>query len=215
MPPKHPLMSPLHSLLDRLHPLFTCCASCGEIARRGRGYVCGSLSPDFSVDCVILPASGASPSRRHLAGETRKHLPWLRHIHRIEASPPSHSGRIAENGESNAQNDSQSGTAVKTDEQQLGRPRPERFLSGLTDLSEHFLVLPETLPANALVSSDGAFRRLAIQDFFTPNGIPLLRVRETALLSSRETAFSCFMSERGLKDEPRLCFATLLPALTR
>ncbi len=85
MPVLHSFASPLHALLDRLHPLFTCCASCGEIRHGGRGYLCGSLTPDFAVDGVILSAGDGNGNEQADADSLKHRFPWLRRVHVAES----------------------------------------------------------------------------------------------------------------------------------
>jgi len=66
---------PVRSLLVKLHPYVSCCASCGEIKVPLEGRLCTSLTPAFQVDGVLL---GATPTD---AAAVRRTLPWLRHVH--------------------------------------------------------------------------------------------------------------------------------------
>ena len=69
------LLHPLRSLLVKLHPYFSCCASCGEIKTPLDGRLCTSLAPDFSVDGVLL--GGTEQEAENL----KRSMPWLRRVH--------------------------------------------------------------------------------------------------------------------------------------
>lgn len=70
-----PLIHPLRSLLVKLHPYFSCCASCGEIKTPLEGRLCTSLAPDFPVDGVVLGGTAEQ------ADSLKRTMPWLRRVH--------------------------------------------------------------------------------------------------------------------------------------
>lgn len=191
MPVKHLLLAPLRLLCDALHPLYTCCASCGEIAYPGRGYLCASLKPDFAVDAVLLPAS-AGKGPETAAKALAKELPWLRRVHVARGPLPDAGAAPAGAGES---------------------------LFSFPDLAEHFLVVHEQggKPCFVPPRCGSAPRRVApgALDFFTANGIPLLVPGDSGLPEEALRPFADFMAERGLAFCPRLRFARHLPALSR
>ena len=78
--PLHRFTRPLRSLLVKLHPYVSCCASCGEIKVPLEGRLCTSLAPAFSVDGVLLEASPEE------AAAVRLKMPWLRHVHAANSS---------------------------------------------------------------------------------------------------------------------------------
>ena len=61
----------------KLHPYFSCCASCGEIKTPLEGRLCTSLTPSFEVDGVLFGADEA------LAASVRAAMPWLRRVHTV------------------------------------------------------------------------------------------------------------------------------------
>lgn len=79
-------MRPLRSLLVKLHPYVSCCASCGEIKTPLQGRLCTSLKPAFPVDAVLFgPPPDAAAAVRHA-------LPWLRRVHGRDAVPAARAG---------------------------------------------------------------------------------------------------------------------------
>jgi hypothetical protein len=62
-------------LLVKLHPYFSCCASCGEIRTPLDGRLCTSLAPDFPVDGVLPGAT------QQEAEAVQRAMPWLRRVH--------------------------------------------------------------------------------------------------------------------------------------
>ena len=77
------ILSPVRSLLVKLHPYFSCCASCGEIKMPLNGRLCTSLSPDFPVDAVL---PGGTEQE---AAKLRHAMPWLRRLHTVQNASPS------------------------------------------------------------------------------------------------------------------------------
>ena len=73
---------PLRSLLVKLHPYFSCCASCGEIKIPLGGRLCTSLAPDFPVDGVLLGATAQESE------EVKRAMPWLRRVHTAPRAAP-------------------------------------------------------------------------------------------------------------------------------
>jgi len=69
------LLHPLRSLLVKLHPYFSCCASCGEIKTPLDGRLCTSLAPDFPVDGVLLGGTELE------SANLKRSMPWLRRVH--------------------------------------------------------------------------------------------------------------------------------------
>ena len=184
----HFITLPLRALLDSLHPLFPCCSSCGEIKLRKRRYLCGSLAPAFDVDCVVLAPGGKGTNEPGSAAKLiRGRLPWLRRVHVVSGVPVS--------------------------ELSPGLPL-DMPLSGIPDLAGHFLVMREGLPDIESLLSSPPDCRLTPLDFFTANGIPLLKTHESLTMPPEQDAFFAFMSERGLRTDARLVFATPLPAVT-
>jgi len=74
------LLHPLRSLLVKLHPYFSCCASCGEIKMPLDGRLCTSLTPDFPVDGVLLWGTEQE------AADVKRAMPWLRRVHVVQGS---------------------------------------------------------------------------------------------------------------------------------
>ncbi len=79
---RRPLLHPLRSLLVKLHPYFSCCASCGEIKTPLDGRLCASLAPDFPVDGVL---SGGTEQE---AADLKRAMPWLRRAHMAQGEIP-------------------------------------------------------------------------------------------------------------------------------
>jgi hypothetical protein len=71
----------VRSLLVKLHPYVSCCASCGELKVPLEGRLCTSLAPEFPVDGVL---AGGGEVR---AEALRRALPWLRRVHVVENGP--------------------------------------------------------------------------------------------------------------------------------
>ena len=67
-------MSFFQNLIAKLHPYFSCCASCSEIKTPLENRLCTSLSPSFAVDGVL---SAADPRALE---SVRRAMPWLRKI---------------------------------------------------------------------------------------------------------------------------------------
>ena len=77
-----PLLRPLRSLLVKLHPYFSCCASCGEIRTPLEGRLCTSLVPDFPVDGVLLGGTAQE------SAAIQRAMPWLRRVHVTPETTP-------------------------------------------------------------------------------------------------------------------------------
>ena len=153
----------LRNFLVKQHPYFSCCASCGEIKTPLDKRLCTSLAFSFPVDAVLVP-DDASQVDGTLAGRMPEVLnarcPWLRRIFIVgdlaEPTPP-----LPDN------------TRVVSMDSISPRTRGfdlEAYLHLLPDISEYYLIIrPGFSPK----------RDLLPLDFFTPNGIPLLRLAAT------------------------------------
>lgn len=162
------------SLLAKQHPLFSCCASCGEIRIPVETRLCTSLSPAFMVDAAYLVPDDdeARAWLRYALRSLECNAPWVRKVFLVRqgALPewlnPEARGLCVVPGGFFA--------AAPADEP------PEALLHLLPGIEEHHLVLsPRTIVA----------RPCLVHDFFTPNGIPLLfTVAGTACEAQVETA---------------------------
>ena len=148
----------LRDALSRFYPLFSCCASCGEIKEPMKNRLCVSLRPLFTIDAVFLETPPPDVLREFVR-ETRARLFWLDNIffvqrdnqYEAEALPP--------------------GAFFVSDSELYLPEDPERRmpeeagLHRLTQLSEHYILFPcRAAPGNVAHPLD----------YFTPNGIPLL-----------------------------------------
>ena len=148
----------LRNALSRFYPLFSCCASCGEIKEPVKNRLCTSLRPLFSIDAVFLETPPPDVLQEFVR-ETRARLSWLDNIFFVqrdnryepEALPP--------------------GVFVVPDselylpEDAKRRMPEEAGLHRLAQLSEHYIIFP----------CRAALGNVAHPlDCFTPNGIPLL-----------------------------------------
>ncbi len=152
----------LRNVLVKQHPYFSCCASCGEIKVPLAERLCTSLAFSFPVDAVILPddmaRDGETASARTLESLKTEGL-WLRRIfvpRTFSGATPSSPDRVS---------------FVDMDDllRQPKRLEPDAYLHLLPEISEHYLI----------VKPGFSLRRGSIPlDFFTPNGIPLLRLKK-------------------------------------
>ena len=145
----------IRNVLTKQHPYFSCCASCGEIARPVKHRLCTSLEHNFPIDAVIW--SGGDDPQATRADATwrsmQKQAPWLRTVTIL--------------GHNTA------GTAKHTPHHaclQTLAPtaRPEQapaYAHTLPGLAPHYVLIK----AGTLFTAP-----LLPHDLFTPNGIPLL-----------------------------------------
>ena len=154
-----PLSIFLRNALIRQHPYFSCCASCGEIKTPVENRLCASLQFPFEVDAVILCDEHEKAATRISALE--RHCSWLRQIVVVCSAATAASG-ISRNERIRS---------VRPDEfMPAAAFGPEAYCQDIPDLGEYFLIVPSGVEPK---------RDLLPLDFFTPNGIPLLRLRKT------------------------------------
>ena len=148
----------LHNALSRFYPLFSCCASCGEIKDPMKNRLCTSLRPLFTIDAVFLETPPPDVLREFVR-EIRARLSWLDNIffvqrdnqHEAEALPPG--VFFVPDSELYLPEDTE-------------RRMPEEAgLHRLVQLSEHYILFPYRAALGNVAHP---------LDFFTPNGIPLL-----------------------------------------
>ncbi len=177
----------LRNFLVKQHPYFSCCASCGEIKTPLEGRLCASLSPNFSVDAVILPPLAEHPrvlpdlqATLKAALSIRNQAPWLGKILLIRPDAAEITRALPE----------QAGIRPLAPEAVPAGALPglplEARVYALPDLAEYFLVID----GNACFT-----RKQHPLDFFTPNGIPLL-TRER--LSTPEAAVAAYPQTREI-----------------
>jgi hypothetical protein len=137
-------LSRLRALLFK-RPTFTYCAACGELPTPPGNRLCVSLKPNWPVDAVLTGAWDAR-SADETAASLRITMPWLGRVF----MPPS--------AQQHPDMKDSGILAVGTDETNLH----------LTEnLAEYFITLPW--------ETRRTFRQpLLREDFFTPNGLPLL-----------------------------------------
>lgn len=148
----------LRNALVKQHPYFSCCASCGEIKTPLGKRLCTSLTCSVQVDAVVLAADASEALLAATIRQLHQHCSWLRAVFLVTASGtahalPSFSGELA--------------------------PRSiteEAFLDALTvpEGGDSSASLSECL---LLLQPGGAPQQKSLpHDFFTPNGLPLVRL---------------------------------------
>lgn len=147
----YPVKSCIDILFSRLcaffftPPTFTYCAACGDLPTPPGNRLCVSLKSNWPLDAVLT-----GPQDTRSANETvaslRIVMPWL--------------GRIFMPSSAQSPSDME-GIGI------LATGTDEANLHLVESLAEYFIVLPR--------EAQGAFRQpLLREDFFTPNGLPLL-----------------------------------------
>lgn len=150
----------LRNALVKQHPYFSCCASCGEIKTPLANRLCASLAVPFTVDTVILSADSAAAAACVRAFD--KHCPWVRRIFIVARDAASLSGITR----TERVRPIPAGEFMPPDSP-FG---PEAYCHAIPGISDYFLIAPPDCRAE--------HDCLPI-DFFTPNGIPLLRLRKS------------------------------------
>lgn len=168
----------LRNVLSRFYPLFSCCASCGEIKVPLGSRLCTSLRPLYDIDAVFLSA------RPDMVRQARGSAPWPGKLFFVRA-------------QDEPAPDNLPAGFFSVSEAELGtgkddsRIPPEALLHTLPLLSDNFLVVPAGLPPEGLPHP---------LDFFTPNGIPLipsLLLREDiAEMLARENPLAALQAAR-------------------
>ena len=122
--------------------------------------LCASLAFPFDVDAVIVCGEHEEAATRIAALE--RHCSWLRHIVVVcSAATAAPSAARNERVRSVRPNEFMPAAAA------FG---PEAYCQDIPGISDYFLIVP---------SGSEPRRDLLPLDFFTPNGIPLLRLRKT------------------------------------
>lgn len=174
----------LRNALSRFYPLFSCCASCGEIRVPLGNRLCASLSPQFGIDAVIVDSSGDVAA---FAKNLKIRLPWLGKTFFIRQKGEDMPEELP------AGVFSLPASALASEEDGADRPPLEALLHLLPQLSEHYLTFTSAQePPASLLSLD----------FFTPNGIPLIPAAALAqgleqMLASSDP-LAALKAERGL-----------------
>lgn len=151
----------LRNIMVRFYPLFSCCASCGEIREPMGRRLCTSLSPGFDIDMVYsgIPASAIAG----VSEATRTSMPWLRKLFFIH------------NGTKDFPDTIPTGSFILTDmdiatangKAALPAELPaESRLHALPQLSNYYIVCHSAITPGTTTKSP--------LDFYTPNGIPLI-----------------------------------------
>ena len=187
-----PISILLRNTLIKQHPYFSCCASCGEIRTPLANRLCASLVPNFPVDGLIVPQVNTLPVAEELSLATqslKQHAPWLRRIYLV--------------AEAVAEFRLPAGLALLSPAsfcpEQTGLP-PQAWLHTVPELAEQYLVVPaKSIPEQPLHPLD----------FFTPNGIPLVMLSNSASLPATLekpllAALACALKTAGLAFEPQL-----------
>ena len=201
-----PLAIILRNILMKRHAYFACCASCGDIRTPVEHRLCASLSPDFSVDVVLLPSEKEGHSDalcKATLGAVRKYMPWTRRIWLPEA----YMGKAYERYGVHALRPKAGpeGEALR----RAGADRfPEHLLHLADDLADYYVVIRD---------SGVIHHPLLCLDFFTPNGIPLLFAGKPADLSvgQERSALLAAMKGQGIAMEPSLVVLSTLYSQTR
>ena len=148
----------LRNALVKQHPYFSCCASCGEITTPLESRLCASLAFIHPVDAVILSNDATSV---RTAASLKRHCPWLRYIFSI-----SNEGTTAPDITRTGHIRHIPTEAFSPTDSLFG---PEAHCHNIPGISEYFLIVPPGYSPE---------RNLLPLDFFTPNGIPLIRLRK-------------------------------------
>jgi hypothetical protein len=150
----------LRNALVKQHPYFSCCASCGEIKTPLQNRLCASLTFPFVIDAVVT-----DNDNKAVAGSLNalgRHCPWIRCLYIVLR------GTVAGSGVPQTEHV----RFIRTDEFMPPESSfgPEAYFHAIPGISEYFLIVPPGCRPE---------RDLLPLDFFTPNGIPLLRLRKT------------------------------------